>query len=224
MTDSKFADLISNAVAERMQPEFVEKAIVERVDKLIDSAINDAFRSYSDTAKLIETAVQDSLKINRLEIHSFGEVVSKVLERQIHDICSETLAGKLSGRMTELLNMAPKKIKLSKIVEDMIEHGYNEDYGEVVTCIVEHDTPRDDWATVYLDENPNTEKDRCDVNMRIYKGEIHSAVLGWQNRHLKDLRFVGKDYGIESVIQMYFAAGTIIELDDDEVSTYRDYD
>jgi hypothetical protein len=52
MTELNIGGLISAAVAERLTPEFIEKEVITRTDKLVTEAINSALRGYSDTAKL----------------------------------------------------------------------------------------------------------------------------------------------------------------------------
>lgn len=215
-TDTQFSDLISNAVAERMTPEFIEKAVLERVDKLVMNAVDNALHSYSDTGKLIEKAVEDSLRVNNLNLASYGETITKILKAQIEKNVAELVSGRLSQDMEQLLKLAPKEIRLSEIVETMTEP-YKEDggYGEVVTCIVEVNEYGSTW--VYLDgDTADQEKYRCDVRFLLNEdGTISSATL--RGEDLKDKRSIGRDYGISQLFRAYYACGTKIIIDEDNV-------
>lgn len=216
--NDRFSDLISNAVAERMQPDFIEKAILDRVDKLVDSAIDDALRSYSDTGKLISKAVQDALQVNDLDLPSYGETVTRILRQQIEAQVSELVAGRLAADMQELLSLAPKKINLSEIVRSMTQpHEEDGKYGEVVTCIVEPTGYGSTW--IYLDENEAGKgKYQCTIQMLLDKaGVISSATLNGADTSTR--KHVGLHYGLSQKIRAYHACGTAITVDEDAVIT-----
>lgn len=217
--------VISDATARLMTAERVAGLVEKHVDDLIKSAVRDELSSYGGTTgKLITEKVKESLRVDDLQLPEYGLMVARVLEQQIAAICSETIAGELSERMKALIETVPKSIKLSEIVENMVKDKVEDgEYGDLATCIVEHGD-RDEWVTVYLSGEPDEKTHNCDVRMRLYKGKIHSAQVGIMGSDIKDHRFMGIGYGLEATIQMYYAGGTIIELDEDEVSTYRDID
>ncbi len=219
MTDSNIGTLISEAVVARMTPEFVEKAVIERVYKLIDEAVASALRGYSDTAKLIEKAVHDALRVDQLDLPSYGHVVAAMLKAQIEAKVSDLIAGQLAEDMDELLSLAPKTITLSEIAKGMIERRDNDgDYGPVITCMVhvnEYDT-----TMIYLDEDAHYEderKARTDAKVRIHfhKGAILSVEIN--GRDIKKTTYLGRSYGIDQMARAWFACGTIIELDEANV-------
>jgi len=217
---------ISAMVAARMTPEFVEKQVESRVDKLIVEAVDSALRSYSETGKLIEKAVQDALRVERLDIPAYGEMVSKMLAVQIERVVAPLVSERLANDMEELLKIAPKTIKLSEIAAEMRKRHEGEAHGDVITCHVE-ETEYGSWW-VYLDEDEHLDRVKPSWGGRDYKsadirlligkdGLISSATIN--GRDVKDAKHFSTSYGLDQRIRAYFACGTIIEIDEDNVAT-----
>lgn len=218
MTDT--IDLINKAVAETMTPEFVKKQVATRVEKLVTEAIDDALRSYSDIGKQIKEAVQASLKVNDLNLPSYGLLVTGMIEQQVKDHAGALIDARLAEDIRELLSIAPAEIKLSQIAKEMIEGHHDRDgYGAVITVIVEHSEYGSTW--LYLDEEQHharRDKYQCRHSLLLNKdGTISSARL--DKRDLKDTQHIGRDYGLPDKIRAYYAAGTKIILDEDAVVT-----
>ncbi|MBN8845961.1 MAG: hypothetical protein J0H88_22205 [Sphingomonadales bacterium] len=91
------SNLISAAVAARMTPEFIEKEVDARVDKLIVESVDRALRSYSDTGKLIEKAVEDALRVNSIDLPAYGEIVAAMLKAQIERRVAPLVAERLAA-------------------------------------------------------------------------------------------------------------------------------
>ena len=212
-------DLISAVVAERLTPDFVEKEVVARVDKLIAASVEQAFRSYSDTGKLIEKAVTDALRVDRLDLPSYGSVVAGILKAQIEARVSGLVAGQLAADMEELLSLAPKEVKLSDIAADMLKL-HTEDYGPVITVEVERTEYGSAW--VYLDEERHLKgreaRREAECQLLVGKdGNISSA--SFRGRDINDNKHIGRPYGLAQKIRAFVACGTTITLDEDCVVT-----
>lgn len=210
---------ISLAVAAKLNAEFVEKVVNERVGKLVSEAVDSALRSYSPTGKLIEQAVSDALRVDRLDLPSYGLMVAAILKEQIESRVSELVAGRLAKDMEELLSLAPKEIKLSQIAADMLKrHSDEGGYGPVITVIVE----RTEWGStwVYLDDNAHREgrgaHRECSHQMLVASdGTIGS--LSIHGRDVKDTKHLGSSYGLSQKLRAYLACGTVITIDEDDV-------
>lgn len=218
MTDT--TDLINKAVAEIMTPDFVKSQVASRVQKLVVEAVDDALRSYSDIGQQIKEAVAASLKVNNLNLPSYGLLVTGMIEQQVKDHAGALIDARLAEDIRELLNMAPAEIKLSQIAKEMIEGHHDRDgYGEVITVIVEHSEYGSTW--LYLDEEQHharRDKYQCRHSLLLNKdGTISSARL--DKRDLKDTQHIGGGYGLPDKIRAYYAAGTRIILDEDAVVT-----
>lgn len=214
-----FSSLISAAVTERLQGDFVEQRVLARVDKLITEAIDDALRSYSDTGKLVRKAVEESLRVSNLDLPAYGHVVSQMLKTQIEAKVSELVAGQLAQDMDELLGLAPKEIKLSQIVKDAIEERYDhgELYGDVATCIVGDNSHSSTWVYFDPDEADQT-KYNCKFRMLI-RDDGTMANLTINGTDTKQSKALGRFYDTEQKLRAYLACGTRIIIDEDAVVT-----
>lgn len=214
---TEMSNLIADAVARKLTPEFIEQEIDTRVGKLVVEAVDKALRSWSDTGKLIETAIENSLRVDRLDLPSYGSTVTAMLKAQIEARVSDLVAGRLAEDMDELLKLAPKSVKLSEIAAEMIRG--RDGYGEVITVIVKHTEYGSTWLC--LDENEAYEErhdHRCAVRLLIDKGgKIASATL--DDRDINTTKVLGNRYGLAQKVRAYYAAGTIIEIDEHSVVT-----
>jgi hypothetical protein len=215
---SNLSGLISAAVAEKMTPEFIEKEVNSRVEKLIVESVGNALQRWSDTGKLIEKAIADCLRVDRLDLPSYGNVVAAMVKTQIEATVAPLIAGQLAADMDELLKLAPMEVKLSEIADEMRKQ-HEDKYGEVITVILEHHEYGS--TSVYLDEDEvrgRNERFRCDYNLHIDKdGRILSARINEQD--IKSSQYLGRSYGLAQKIRAYFACGTTIILDESDVVT-----
>ena len=222
MTDT-LTNLISTAVTAKMTPDFIEKEVNSRVDKLIVESIDRVLRGYSDTAKLIEKAVEDALRVDKLDLPSYGEVVTGMLKTQIESRVSELVAGKLAIDMEELLSIAPKEIKLSEIADGMRERyrdRHEHAYGKVISVLVEESDAVSGYHRVGLDEERDDRRmvRDCAYQLSLDKdGKIFSASL--DGRDIKSTTQLGRAYGIAQLIRGWYACGTTVILDEDDVVT-----
>lgn len=218
MTD--LSNLISAAVAAKMTPQFIEKEVDERVGKLVVESIDSALRSYSDTGKMIRAAVETSLQVSEINLPSYGSVVSGMVKKLVEANVAEIVAGKLAQDVEHMLGLAPKAVKLSKIAEEMIERRIGgEDYGPVITVIVEHSST-EGYAHIYLDDEQvfdRRDKRRCKCHVAVGPdGKIYSAQIG--ERDINSSQHLGR-YGLGQMVRAFYAVGTIIEIDEDAVVT-----
>jgi hypothetical protein len=215
MDECNLSGLISAAVLAKMTPAFIEKEVETRVSKLIEESVDRALRSYSDTGRLIEKAVEECLRVGDLNLPSYGETVAAILKTQIEATVAPLVAGRLADDMNALLHLAPKEVKLSEIATIMRDRHDGDAYGEIITVIVE----RTDYgsAHIYLDEdNGEVEKYRCPHSVFVGKdGKISSATL--RGNDMKSVRHLGSGYGLDQLIRAWFACGTTIILDEDSV-------
>nr|WP_315462659.1 hypothetical protein [uncultured Sphingomonas sp.] len=216
---SNMSSIISAAVAAKMTPEFIEDQVDKRVEKLVVEAVDGALRSYSDIGQLIKKSVEEALRVDRLDLPTYGNVVAAMVKAQIEASVAPVIAGRLSEDVAELLQLAPATIKLSQIADAMRKRHEDDGYGDVITVIVERTEYGSAW--VYLDEDAvHAERDkyRCDFRLLIGgDGKISSATL--REHDIKSSKHFGSSYGLEQKLRAYFACGTIIEIDEHAVST-----
>lgn len=217
MTD--LSHLISAAVTAKMTPDFIEKEVDARVSKLIVESIDKALRSYSDTGKLIEKAVEDALRVDRLDLPAYGETVKAILKAQIEARVAPLVAGQLSADMDELLGLAPATVKLSAIADSMRQAHEGEGYGPVITVIVEDTRYGSRW--LFLDDEHHHEvRDKHKCRHRLMIADDGKIRGGWvDDKDTSGKGWLGRSYGLAQKLRAYIACGTVIELDEDFVST-----
>lgn len=220
--DAGMFDIISSAVAATLTPEFVEKQVTNRVEKLITDIIDSSMRQYGDFGKQIEAAVKSALEIRELKLPSYGALVTAVLEREVKAHAGALIDARLTEDMRELLSIAPAEIKLSKIAEDMLEALTGDDgdrWGKVITVIVSDTEYSSRW--IYLDDkehHPERDKYKCKYRLLLNKaGAISCAYL--EDKKLDDIHAIGRAWGLGDKIRAWYAAGTVIVLDEDAVVT-----
>ena len=218
MAELDLGSLVSRAVAERMTPEFVEQEVIARVDKLVVQSIERALASYSDTGKQIENAVQEALKVDKLDLPRYGSTVCAILKAQIEANVSAVVSGQLAKDMDELLSLAAKEVRLSELA-DLMRERHDDGYGEVITVIVADNRYGSTW--VYLDEdNHYSERDKyqCACSILVSEdGTIASARLSGKDIHSQQV--IGRSYGLEQRIRSMVACGSKLILDEDAVVT-----
>ncbi len=224
MSDTQLPDdltgLISRAVVARMTPDFIEKEVNSRVEKLIVECIDRSFRSYSDTAKMIENAVTAAIKVEQLDLPSYGAMVTAMLKSQIEAVVSPVVAGRLAADMEELLKLAPREIKLSEIADSMREkHEGEGKWGHVITVMLEEPSYRSRY--LYLDDdNHYAEREKYSCAHRLLISEDGSISGGWiGHKEGKEGNWVGRSFGLEQRLRAFIACGTKIILDEDAVVT-----
>lgn len=214
-------ELISATVAKQLDAAFVEKEVETRVKKLVTDAVDSALRSYSDTGRTIEKAVSDALRVERLDLPSYGLTVAAILKEQIEAQVSELVAGRLAQDMEELLSLAPKAVKLSEITEEMLKpHREDGSYGEVITAIIEHNEYGSTWIS--LDEETHHEGSRAEYQCRhrlLLSKDGTISSLTADNRDVKNTKHLGRSYGLGQKLRAYLACGTVITVDEDNVVT-----
>lgn len=215
MTEAlELTSIISAAVAAKLTPEFIDKEVNSRVEKLVIECIDRALRIYGEAGKAIEKAVEDALRVDRIDLPSYGATVSKMVTAAIEHRTAEVIQGRLKQDVEDLLKLAPKTVKISELAEALLEpHKSDGAYGEVTTFIIEESEYSHRW--LYLDdENVYAERDkfRCKYRLMVSEdGKIASAYIG--DRAAKAEHWIGRSYGFEQRLRAYVACGTVVEFD-----------
>jgi hypothetical protein len=243
-----FAGLVQAALNAAVTPEKIDAKVTQHVEKAVDEAIAEAMRSWSDTGKTVRAALVDALRVNGLNLPSYGHAVAAIVERQIQARVSEVVSAKLAKDMEDLLTLAPKRVKLSELVAELLG-GEDEDPCHCdgpprVYCTVEWS----EYASVriYLSKEKPDRPYNSDIEIMISlpkkagdypRGEVPEGpiflgkVKGSDLK--KDVRFgygtnaakqgveFGRWFGFEQKILAMYACGTVIEVDEGAVVTER---
>lgn len=243
--NTDIAALAAEALAGATAPEKVREIVEREIGKTVEDAIKQSVRSYSPFGRALEKKLEEAMGINDLNLPSYGQVLTDLVQRLVQKHVSDLIGARLEDDLTEILKIAPKTIRLSEITNKMLEDAV--DYGREITCIVEDEDQSDPnfWGpswTVYLDDAQHTQNKReASVKMRISHGvrdksgppssqlttgKIWSIEAdgrrvtadkgaGWHGT----FRRPDKVYGLAERLLAYYAAGTVIDMDVDNVVT-----
>lgn len=229
-----FATIVHEAVDAACTEAKIREKVDARIEGLVEDVIRDQLRSYSDIGKAIETALKESLQVKNLDLPSYGEMVTTLLRKQIEAAVSPVIAGQLATDMEGILGLAPKEIKLSELVEWMMQNSsrYEDgEHGDLVTCIVGDNSYGSTW--VYLDDREHySKRDKYLCRARflvsrdgtIFSGSCDDREIGDKTSTGKRTVGFGRPDELAQRLMAYHACGTVIELDVQNVSTFRDYD
>lgn len=199
-----------------------ETAIREKISGHIDKAVEDAIKSafsYGDTRKKIESVVQGALAIEGgLDVPSYSTMVLALLRQKLDDVVADHVAKRLDEEMTEILALAPKEVKLSQVVEQMIDGLEMADrHGSYVTCIVEPSEYSEDVFHVYLDEDQDKRKFDCAVRLFVAAGKLSSLTV--DGKDAKTSVRMGPMWAWQKMIFSAYCGASKFIVDEDHVST-----
>lgn len=220
--------LVRDAVAASVTPAYIDAQVKSHVDKLVADALHEALSSCSPTGKAIKAAIGAALSVNELDIPSYNQVVTRMVSDLVEKTVAEVVEGRLKEDVEKLLKLAPKRIKLSEIVREMLED--SEDVGEV-HCRVDHGQYSSAWLTLHPGRLPSYGHAAVKVLISLPKkqddyadGEvIEGTICGGHvdDRDLTKGKAFGLLYGLDKRILAMYACGTVIELDEDAVVTSK---
>ena len=213
--------LVIDAVAVTVTPEMIQEKVQKHVDDIVKDALREALSVYGETGKQIKVAITKALQIHDLDLPEYGLMVSQMVQASVAQYTNQLVAEKLAEDMRDMLSLAPKTIKLSEIVASMFED--NEELQEVFCELKEASYGESRWLHLSPERLSSRDSGRADIRVLIDKnGKVAAGWLG--EKDLKTTKSFGNFYGLEQKFRVYYACGTVIELDEDNVTTERSYD
>jgi hypothetical protein len=236
--------MVQEALDSATTEERMRARVEKHVEELVTRTLSDAMNTWSDVGKSIKNAVQDSLRVgDGLNIPSYGHVVSEMLSAQIQARVSEVVAAKLQEDMEGLLKLAPKRVKLSKLIADLLgDDEYDPcdcDGPSEIGLEIEQGMYQSCWLLINKDGKPD-KPHNADIRVLIavtnekskyaygdvIKGTIRlghvsgadlkkNLAFGWGSDFSKKRRDFGAWFGLEQKFLAMYACGTVIELDED---------
>ena len=213
-----FAQAVATAFDQIASAGVIEKQIHATLQKTIESAVNDALRSYSDFGKKLDEAVKSALAVdfNHLGLPLYNDIILKIVREKVGTLLPELAAKQFDTYMADLLSPAPASIKLSELVEQYIESeadSHRRDGSEHITLIVE-DNDSSGFKYVHLDANEGRDKYSCEIQFGVTRdGRVYRVSFGKQE--ITTRLIAGPLYGFHKTLFGLYAAGTCIEFDED---------
>jgi hypothetical protein len=247
--ETDIAVLAAEALAKATTPEKVREIVDREIGKTVEEAIKRSVQSYSPFGKALEEKLKDAMGIEKLNLPSYSQMMTDLVQRLVQKHVADHVGARLEEDIKDILNIAPKSIKLSEIADAMRERKEGDGhYGHVITVHVDDDDRHADsdfWGpswTIYLDEDRHEKNPKdADIKIRVSHGirdkegpPSHKLTTGtiWmiEDRGRKvtaaksegwngTFRRPDKVYGLAERLLAYYAAGTVIEIDEDAVVT-----
>lgn len=114
-----FSAAVNTAMQAMIDNGKIEEIIKAKLEKTVESAIDDALRSYSDFGKQLSQHVQDSLKFDasNVNLEEYGKTVLGLVEGLVNKHVQRAAQGKLLEQLNELFEPPPAKITLQELVD-----------------------------------------------------------------------------------------------------------
>ncbi|CUX19832.1 MULTISPECIES: hypothetical protein [Agrobacterium tumefaciens complex] len=222
-------DYILAEVTRKTSEEHIRKLIDKKIDEAIQSAVDDEFRYGGNVKKQLTTAVGAALSIgDKIDVPAYGVMVMALLREKLDANITELLNVKLASEMQELLQIAPKELKFSAVLEKMIEQakeGSDTPWGKIAVFIEESDSSY--LAGCYhvgIDPDGDTRK-RYECETQFYvdnKGKVSG--LSINRRDVAKVIGMGSYWGYQKMVFSAYACGSMLIMDElDPSLEYGEY-
>ena len=220
IADQTLADLITAEVQRQTNSDTIKQLVEKKIGDIICSAVESSMRSYGNVGKQIEQIVADSLVINdKIDVPAYGQMVMALLRNKMDETLSTLVNERLSAEINDILQIAPKEIKITDIVQQMIDGlEMSERYGSQITCIIEESSYSKDSYHIYLDTEED--KRKYDCSTRLYAtngGTIHSLLI--DKKDASKTIVMGSLWGWEKSLFAAYCSGSKLIMDDLDPST-----
>jgi len=219
IVNSKVSDMIANGT--------IEAAIENGVQKAIESAIAEQFKTYGDMTKQITEVISNGLMINTkdLPFETYNQQMLVAVKSKLGNMFQGVASEKFLAEIDKTLAPAPAQMSLKELVETVVKFWREDDDDELSVYATVKVEPFHNFGkslSMWKKENPRTEySSTADLHLYISNGTIRIN----HSHHYNPTSF--DDY--EAFIFKCYAAGTVItdiedfDADDCDLSL-RDYE
>lgn len=240
-----FSNAVNTAMQAMIDSGKVEEIIKAKLEKTVESAIDDALRSYSDFGKGLTKHIESSLKVDfsNCNLQEYGQTVLKMVEGLVNKHVQESAQAKLLDQLNKLFDTPPAQITLQQLLDDYKEGEEDEaqrDGHEKCGFVIE----TDNYGFISIGFNPSSEKDNyssyssdkkrvdkvrdCEIQLHLSKKDKQDGVY-----ELRWISFGGYKpetthnfmptslHGIARRLYQMYSAGTVVTID--SLDTY-DYE
>lgn len=214
-----FRDAIDKQVAAMFSSGKVDEMIQKQLEDTMKEVIKDAFRAWSPFGKGLKEYVESNLQVdfNRIKLDQYNNLILKVIQEHLDStVLSEGLKD-MKEQMDKLIKDLPTEVKLSSLIEDMMEESQDSAiYGnwDEPTYHVEKSEYGENSYHIYLDPRPNKRKYECSYKIYTSDGEVRSVSVEGENPERKI--FVGPHYGFARQVLAMYTGKCKLSVDFDE--------
>jgi len=242
------SEAVNTAMSNMISGGKIEEIIAEKIEKTVESALDDVLRSYSDFGKELKDHISEKLcfDLSNLNIDEYNKSIIGMVEGAMGKVVTESANEKLLSEINDILKKPPESITLQTLIDDYIKDNNDEaarDQIESCGLFIE----KSDYGYIYVGLHESTESgsgyssksidsvQSCDLQLHFRQdkesGELEFAWIsfgGYKETTTKDL-FPSGLYGFSKRLFQMYCAGTKVTLDhglyaDDYSTQYSWYD
>lgn len=222
------AKVLADKIGEMEKEGKINDIIGTAVEKLITNMVNDLFASYGDIGAAVRESIKTSIGNGRIDLPEYNAFIAQVVTERYNHALSTVAKEKMQKLIEEEIKPGPERIKSSEIIEEIKER-----------WAVEAEGARTDQIEIDADYNNDTslrvkihhpEFDWEDIELVIYdhgkKGEWRIGYIHTNNKCLTSsaINQAGECLsGLPAILFNYWAARTIIDIDEDFETIYLEY-
>lgn len=221
-------DYVLAQVAAKTSEEHIRQLIDKKLDEAIQGAVNDEFSWNGNLKKQITEAVSGALQVGgRLDVPAYGVMVMALLREKLEQNISELLNKKLADEMQSMLQIAPKELKFSSVIEALTEEAKEKGngWGKIAVLIEEGDS-KVLAGCYHVGLDPDGDINRryqCETQFYVNsEGTVSS--LSINKRDVGKVVGIGSYWGYQKMIFSAYACGSKLIMDElDPSLEYGEY-
>lgn len=232
-----FSAAVNTAMQDMINNGKIEEIIKAKLEKTVESAIDDALRSYSDFGKQLSKHIQDSLKVDvtNVNLQEYGKTVLGLVEGLVNKHIQHATQGKLLEQLNDLFESPPAKVTLQELIDSYKGEEEDEAHSDGHECcglMIE----KSDYDYLYIGFNPCRNKAKygsysssseriakvndCELQLHMKKPEKSSELY-----ELKWISFGGHRgettkqflptmlHGMARRLYQMYCSGTLVDID-----------
>lgn len=221
--DKPLHELVQEAATKLLTPEMVETKVMAAMEKLVESAIDEHFRSYGDIGKQVSKNIRDQLGVPEIELAPYSGQMLNMLKARMDAITSEIVSERMKELVDDIAGKAPKEITtneiVAKLLEQAVDNNYDEGTATKISCHI--DSSGSQLVFMYLDEDPGKLNYEC--RYRLVIDRVEQQITGLEiGRQQPNRQSYGRYYSFDHLLQALWATGAKVTVSDNEPVTLDD--
>lgn len=215
--------LVNEALENIHQEGLVATIVRKKLEKTIESVVDDVLGSYGDFGKSLKEQVKSLLGINlsKIDIPSYNTLVLQIVKEKLDQVTHTMGTEKIKAQMDELLADVKSEYKLSELITKWKEEA-NEDHDHDGKDFSLHIEKSYTSTWVHLDPEPRKTKHQCEYAALVKDdGTLFCIRVG--DRELKTKTMLWGLNGPGEDLFKIYAHGSKLIIDEDEIDLEYSY-
>lgn len=215
-------NIVNNAVSSMIESGKLEELITLRLEKTIESCINDSMKDYSDFGRAIKDKINESIQCsgNNVELPQYNKFIAQVINDKFSDVLKKEGVIHLEELVGSVIKPVNKQEKISTLLDE-IQESFSGVARENGLCEIEISASNNDDETaiyaVFVCPDYGDEVKATFYNFN--RNGSNDWHIGYINEDGESLVSRSADIsktatnGITDILYKYWAMGTKFEMD-----------